>query len=134
MVSVQGEAASRNERAVALYTESLALALELEHISGIAKCFEGVALLAGMQEQPERVAKLCGAADRLRESIGEPVEPAYRATYKRTVALARAGLSEAEFEVAWQAGRRITLEQAATYALEPIPEPRTIPMRRIEEI
>jgi DNA-binding NarL/FixJ family response regulator len=60
---------------------------------------------------------LFGAAETLREAIGVALLPAERADHDRAVAAARAGAGEVAFAAAWAEGRRMTLEQAAEYAL-----------------
>jgi DNA-binding CsgD family transcriptional regulator len=57
-------------------------------------------------------ARLWGAAESLREAIGRPMPPVYRAEYERSVAAARAQLGEKAFAAAWAEGRTMTPEQA----------------------
>jgi tetratricopeptide (TPR) repeat protein len=78
--------------------------------------FEGLAGVAA-QRQPARAARLFGAAEALRETIGAPLPPINRADYERDVAAARAQLHEDAFAAAWAAGRAMTLEQAIAEAL-----------------
>jgi tetratricopeptide (TPR) repeat protein len=113
-----------NSRAAHYFAEGLAL--NRKHMSrGGApgrdleeRGLEGLAGVAAAQEQPERAARLFGAAEALREVIGEPLAPAYRAAHERDVAAVRALLGDATFEAAWAEGRSMTLEQAIAYALE----------------
>jgi DNA-binding CsgD family transcriptional regulator len=63
--------------------------------------------------------RLWGAADALREAMGTPIPPVYRADYERSVAAARAQLGEKAFAAAWAEGRSMTPEQALT-AKEPV--------------
>src|SRR5439155_8124727 len=48
----------------------------------------------------------------LRDSLGTPLPPVYRAGYERFLADARAQLGEQAFAVAWAGGRGMTWEQA----------------------
>ena len=52
-----------------------------------------------------------GAAAALRETMGTPIPPVYRADYDRSVAAARAQLGEKAFAAAWAEGRIMTVEQ-----------------------
>jgi hypothetical protein len=101
-----------------LYVESLAIRRELWSKPGIAECLEGFAELAGAQGQPQRVARLFGAAEGLREAIGAPLPPLVRADYDSNVAAVRSSLGEAALARAWAEGRAMTLEKAIEYALE----------------
>ena len=64
------------------------------------------------QGEPTWAARLWGAAEALRETMGTPISPVYRADYERSVAAARAQLGEQAFAAAWAEGRTMTPEQA----------------------
>jgi len=74
-----------------------------------------VASVLCAQGQPERAARLCAAAARLRESIGAPRPPGERASYDHTIASVRQALGGA-FAAAWAAGRSLPLERAVAEA------------------
>ena len=57
-------------------------------------------------------------AETVRERLGTPLRPADRDGYEADQAAVRTELGEAAFEVAWEDGRAMTLEQAIVYALE----------------
>src|SRR5262245_65430993 len=78
---------------------------------------EGLAGVAVTQGLAEQGARLFGASEALRESMGWPLPPVSRADYERDVAAARAQLDEAAFAEEWAAGRALTLEQAIAEAL-----------------
>ena len=82
-----------------------------------AWCLAGLGSVAALNEEPERAARLWGAAERLRQSLGCRPAPAARATYERAQALARAQLGDEAFAAAWAAGPALTLEQAIAEAL-----------------
>ncbi len=115
------------ETARSLYLESLMIRKELGDKPAIAYSLEGLAALAAAQgevvpppqcdQHLRRAARLCGAAEALREAIGVPLEPVDRATYDRTVMGIRARLDETAFAASWSEGRVMTLEQAINYAL-----------------
>ena len=81
-------------------------------------CLVGLAGVAGRQGQPERAARLLGAAEALGEALYEPPRSGSRIHFELYVAAARAQLDEATFEAAWAEGRAMTLEQAVAHALE----------------
>ena len=108
------------ERAIPACREALGLSQALGHKNGIAYCLEGMAGIAGVQGQAERAATLFGAAQALRDVIGAPLAPAFRAVYERMMATARAELGETTFTERWAEGRAMTLEQAIAEAEQTI--------------
>ena len=73
--------------------------------------------MAAGQRQPERAARLFGAAEGLREVMGAPLPPADRAGRDRSVAAVRSALGEEAFAAAWAEGRAMSLEAAVAFAL-----------------
>jgi hypothetical protein len=82
----------------------------------LALSFEAFAHLAA-RDDPDRAARLWGAAEALRERLGAPLPPNDRAEYERDVAAVRQALGAERFAIAWVAGRSLTEEQAIAYAL-----------------
>jgi hypothetical protein len=83
-------------------------------------CLAGLAGAAVLDEEPERAARLWGAAEALRTSIDGRVSPANRANrerLERLMAEARAQLGDAAYAAAWAEGAKLTLEQAVVEAL-----------------
>ncbi len=114
--------AGEDTRASTLYGESLGLVRGMGLSSYAAVCLDGLARVAAMQDRPERAARLCAAAEAVREEISVPLSspahlPTARAERDRTVAAARAALGEDAFAAAWAEGGNMVLEQAAAYAL-----------------
>jgi ATP/maltotriose-dependent transcriptional regulator MalT len=105
-------------QAQALLEESLALVQELDNRVGIAAVLDGFAALALSKGDPDRAARLWGAAENIRAAAGEVFSLVELALYKRTVAGARDQLGEARFTAAWAEGRAMLLEQAIAYALD----------------
>ena len=99
-------------RAVALFAEGLAPFTEVGDRRIIALALDGVAGLAIAWGQPERAARLFGAAAALREASGLPVEPAFRAAHTRDVAAARAALGEVAFSAGLATGAALPLPVA----------------------
>ena len=64
-----------------------------------------------------RVARLVGAAQRLREGVFDLWLPVVITPYERAVAAACTQLDEATFDAAWAEGRAMTRDQAIAYAL-----------------
>jgi predicted ATPase/transcriptional regulator with XRE-family HTH domain len=98
--------------------QGLALCKTVGAQNGIAWCMAGLGSVAALDEEPERAARLWGAAERLRLAIGCRPAPAARTTYERAQAVARAQLSKEAFAAAWAAGRALTVEQAIAEALD----------------
>jgi len=97
--------------------ESLAILHELGSQEFLAACLEGMGTVLAGQGMPGKAAALWGTAQALREAIGMPMHPVYRADYEQAVAAARRELVEEAFATAWAAGRTTTLERAITDAL-----------------
>jgi tetratricopeptide (TPR) repeat protein len=101
-----------------MYSRGLQLALDQGGLPNLAEFLEGFAKLALAGAQPERAARLLGAAAALREEIGTPVPAVERADYDQALAQARDQLGPAAFEAAWAEGQAMNWEQAVAYALE----------------
>jgi len=107
-------------QAAAFFEESLIRYRELKDKNGIAFCLAGLAGLAGAEGQPERAARLLGAAEALLEATGARLIAADRAEYDHNVTAVRAQLDEAAFAAARAEGRAMATddwEQAVAYAL-----------------
>ncbi len=122
VASVQGD----DGTARALYQESLALARKAGSKMLIALGLEGLAGVVTTQREQVWAARLWGAAEALREAIGAPIPPVYRAGYERSVAATRVSLGENTFAAAWAGGRTMTPEQALA-AQGPTTLPQPIP-------
>jgi tetratricopeptide (TPR) repeat protein len=105
-------------QAAEFLVESLVLSREVGNLRDCAYCLEGLSMVAGVQERPERAARLFGAAEILRESLGIPLPPVNRPRYERDVAAVCAQIDEVTFAAAWAAGRAMTLEQAIAGAVD----------------
>jgi non-specific serine/threonine protein kinase len=97
--------------------EALTLNRELGNWADGAYCLESFAGLAGAQAQGERAARLWGAAEALRKTIGAPLSIEGRLYFERSMVAARAQLGEAAWEAAFAEGRAMKLEKAVEYAL-----------------
>jgi len=101
----------------ALHTESLTIRRKLGDKGGYPWSLEAFARLSAPVD-PERAARLWGAAEALRESLGLPLPPNEREDYDRHRTAAREALGEEAFAGAWAEGRTMTPEQATAYALQ----------------
>jgi predicted ATPase/DNA-binding XRE family transcriptional regulator len=106
------------ERARTYFAESLTLSAQLADKVSVAANLEGLARLAHVRGRWERVARLFGAAADLRARIGAPLSPVEAAADDEIIATARTRLGEPAFIAAWQAGQRLTFEQAVHEALD----------------
>ena len=114
------------EAAQMLYEEALTLFQDVEDKWWISWCLEGVAEVAVTRSQPSRATRLFGAAASLRQAIGAPRPPAFRAYCERDLDTARRQLDEAAFDKAWTEGRAMGLEAAIEHALEQPTRPEQI--------
>ncbi|HJZ45703.1 MAG TPA: tetratricopeptide repeat protein [Roseiflexaceae bacterium] len=101
-----------------LYRDSLALQRQLRFQQHVVDGLEGLAGVAVAWGQPERAARLLGAAESLRKAKGTPRWHFYQATYERTLAVTRAQLDDEAWAAAWAEGRTMSLEHAVAYSLE----------------
>jgi len=96
--------------------QGLTISQTLGDQASIAWCLAGLGSVAALDEEPERAARLWGAAEALRQTIGCRPAPAARATYERLLAEARAQLGDAAFDTAWAEGQALSLDQALAEA------------------
>jgi predicted ATPase/DNA-binding CsgD family transcriptional regulator len=73
--------------------------------------------------EPDRAARLFGAAEALREQTGARMYAAQQAAYERDVAEAAAQLDAPAWTAAWAAGRAMSLDATCALALEELPPP-----------
>jgi predicted ATPase/class 3 adenylate cyclase/Flp pilus assembly protein TadD len=106
------------ERGLALLRESLTLFKELGDKLGIIRCLDGFAHVAVVRELPEHAARIFGATEGLRESIGAALPLADQLERDQNVSAVRAHLGDEALTSSWAEGRAMTLEQAIEYAIE----------------
>jgi len=104
--------------ALELYREVLQISLQLGHRLAIAHLLKSFADVALGLKQFQRAARLFGASSAIHEASGSQIFPYVREAYERNLATLKAELGEEAFPVEWSAGHQLTMEQAATYALE----------------
>src|SRR6185437_5432716 len=104
-------------QAMTLLLEALSLSRGIGAREQVANLLENIAHLALALGDPLRAARLGGAAEGLREAIGQPLTPGERGDHDRAIAALRAVLGEAAFAAAWAEGRALPLDEAIALAL-----------------
>jgi tetratricopeptide (TPR) repeat protein len=79
--------------------------------------FIGLAAVAAGTNQPERAAKLFGAAQEMFAATGDRILPFDRAEFDRHIRIAQDQLGDAAFEALVTEGRQMTTDQAIAFAL-----------------
>jgi predicted ATPase len=106
--------------AEAAYLEGLRLERELGSKRRTAASLEGLAGVALSRGNPERTARLLGAAAQALHSVGAaplPLPPRLRAQREHVAAQARHSLGEASWEAAFAGGESLSLDEALAEAL-----------------
>jgi len=85
---------------------------------GVIESLEGFAGVAAATATPRRAARLLGAADALRQEIGNARSVDASIAYERQVKSVRAILTDEAFEQAWNEGRAMSFDDAVRYALD----------------
>ncbi|CAN5648810.1 hypothetical protein BH20ACT10_BH20ACT10_22330 [soil metagenome] len=76
-----------------------------------------LASASGSEGRAVRAARLWGAAEALRESIGATLTPVEASFYERHLAAAKSSLDDEEFSSAWAEGREMGAGEAVEYGL-----------------
>jgi len=104
--------------AITYLTESLASYPRQSQDLNVAQRLAGLAAVAGATYQPERAAKLSGAAQNITDTTDYQIPPVDRAEFNLHIQIALEQLGEARFQALAAEGRAMTMEQAIAYALE----------------
>ena len=111
------------DRAAGLQHQSLRLRRGLQDLTGTGWSLESLAWVEAAAGQSARAATLLGAADRLWESLGLPLQ-AYQHMmpyHDACEQAARQALGDQEFEAAGQRGRALSTDDIIAYALDEKP-------------
>ena len=108
--------AGDTSRAEQLHHEALHLQHRQNLRLGIVESLEALAALASDHESPAEAARLFGAADGLRLSIGMVRSPAEQTGYDDDLCSAHAQLAGDEFDAAWSQGAALSMDDAVEYA------------------
>lgn len=109
------------DRATTELTQSLQLRWGLREQHGIVWVLEHLAQVAVAQDRAERAARLWGAAESLRTSIGGTMSALEQTEHDEHVLRARAMVDDEAFVAAWAAGAVMPREHVRSYALEATP-------------
>lgn len=105
------------ERVPPLLVEGLALARELGSREKIGCVLTSLASLAAARDDAHLAARLFGAAEAVRETIGVPMSTAEQATQDRFLARARGLLEPDSWQAAMAAGRGAPLDELIEHTL-----------------
>jgi len=108
----------RPDESMTYFVEGLHLGQDIAARWILEECLEGLAGVAGMCGQDKRAAMLLGAVEAQRKVLGHMRTGVDQADFDYRVAWVRARLGEEPFQVAWAAGRAMTLDAAIECALE----------------
>jgi hypothetical protein len=106
------------EEALAIYRRMLVEWRELGHRAAVANILENIAFIDRLHDHPARAVQLLGAAERIREEIGQDMLRPEREEYEREVAALKDELGEEELQKLWAAGRSLSTDDVITLAME----------------
>jgi DNA-binding CsgD family transcriptional regulator len=106
----------------ASFLESGELYVELGDKLGLVFSLEVQAITLAELKQYYRATRLWGFAEAWRESIHSLLPPSFHGDYAPYVQATHSALGGDAFEIAWQEGRSLTLEQAVALAMQPSPD------------
>ena len=98
-------------------TQSLQLIRPHGRTRSVADCLESVARLAVAEGQMERAVRLLGCASQIYDELGTQPRSSERAEYDQMLDVLRSEVSSPLWEVAWEAGRAMTVDEAIDNAL-----------------
>jgi len=108
----------RHDLAEKHFAEGIDILHGLGNLPGVIDSLEGLASVAAATGAPRRAARLWGAADALRQEIGNLRSVNESIAYERQVKALHATLTAEAFDQACDEGRAMTLDDAVRYALE----------------
>jgi non-specific serine/threonine protein kinase len=114
------QAQNNLEGAMALIQEGLAACRTAGDQWGITMALVGLAGVANKRGEPERAARLLGAVETRRNTIGATLWLVDQLEYNNNVVAAQAALTAEQFAAAWAQGLAMSLEDAITYAQEKV--------------
>jgi hypothetical protein len=108
---------SKHGEAEALMKESVRRFTTIGSREGIAYCLEGLAAVAMSRLEGARAARLLGASEAVCENLELTLDPFEQALHGWTTAQTRTQLGDEAFAVELAAGRALSVDEAAGYAL-----------------
>jgi len=100
------------------FDDSLRYMAKVKNVTGIIFSIEGLASLNVNQGKPARAARLFAWADVMREKISNHRPPVEQAHVNKDIAACIAKMGEAAFSVAYEEGKKMSLDEAVAYALQ----------------
>jgi predicted ATPase len=100
------------------FAEAMTLVHGVGDRPGVIDSLEGLAGVAAATASPRRAARLWGAADALRQQMGNARSVPESIAYERQVKPVRATLMAGAFDQSWDEGRAMSLDDAVRYALD----------------
>ncbi len=88
-------------------------------IPAVAHQLECFAMIAQVEGEAARAARLFGAAEALRQSIQVPRRGEEVTEYERAISVLRDQLESGDFAASWSEGRTMDIDQAIRYAVTP---------------
>jgi tetratricopeptide (TPR) repeat protein len=105
------------EQALPLYRETILYFQDMGHEPAVANQLECFAYIAIAQEEPEKAARLLGAAQAIRERTNNPINlPWEKADYDQAMKQLAEILGSADRDAAVGEGRSMTLDEAVVLA------------------
>jgi hypothetical protein len=95
--------------------ESLEINRRLGDLQGVAACLVGLAAVAEV-DQPERSARVLGAAHTLLVSVGSQLFPFDRKQFQHTETRLRAQLGATDYAAAFAGGQLLNVDEATAQA------------------
>ncbi len=99
------------------YVETIKMFQDYGNRPAVAHQLECFAMIAVVEEEPQRAAKLFGAADAIREETGHKPTDEEQTEEAQFISRLRSILPEVEFNALWAEGKSMTMEQAIQFAL-----------------
>ena len=96
--------------------DALAIATSIHTYLVVPDTLECLAALAGDAGSHREAARLCGAADGIRQGMGAVRFKVYDADCQASVAVLRNAVDEKDFDSAWAEGAALSTEEAIAYA------------------
>lgn len=100
------------EKAFSQFTESLKIARDLGSIRAVADCLDGFGFAETVSKNFEKSARLFGAAEALRESVGFEIQTVDQIFRDHFIKIAKDSIGENLFTEHQNQGRKISMEEA----------------------
>lgn len=109
------------EQAATRFRECLPLLQAAGDKEATIQCLEGLVGVIGATGDAKRAVRLFGALTQARAAFDVGLSAEDRVWYERHLSPLRGRLCSDDFDVAWQRGQMMSLEEAVTYALASLP-------------